>query len=65
MVSGLFFNWWGVTHSLELELFEGSTVWRAVVDGSHVLFFDAEPGLFAVDLIGRAVDVWVEESLSG
>ena len=63
MTSGIFFNYWGVTHSLELELFEGSTVWRAVVDGSVVLFFEAEPDLFAVDLIGRAVDCWLAEGL--
>ena len=64
MASGIFFNWCGVTHRLELELFEGSTVWRAIVDGSSVLFFEAEVGLSSVDLIDRAVDCWVAEGLS-
>jgi hypothetical protein len=63
MASGIFFNWCGVTHRLELQLFEGATVWRAIVDGSQVLFFEAEQGLFAVDLIERAVDAWVVEGL--
>ena len=63
MASGIFFNFFGVTHSLELQLFEGSTVWRAIVDGSQVLFFEAEVGLAAVDLIDRAVDAWVAEGL--
>ena len=63
MASGIFFNFFGVTHSLELQLFEGSTVWRAIVDGSRVLFFEAEVGLAAVDLIDRAVDAWVSEGL--
>jgi hypothetical protein len=63
MASGIFFNFFGVTHSLELQLFEGSTVWRAIVDGSHVLFFEAEDGLAAVDLIDCAIDAWVSEAL--
>lgn len=63
MASGIFFNYWGRTHQLELQLFEGSTVWRAIVDGSQVLFFEAEHGLAAVDLIGRAVDCWLLEGL--
>lgn len=64
MASGIFFNWWGVTHRLELELFEGASVWRAIVDGSQVLFFEAELDLCAVDLIDRAIDCWVAEGLS-
>jgi hypothetical protein len=63
MASGIFFNYWGVTHVLELQLFEGGTVWRAIVDGSDVLFFEAEVGLAAVDLIDRAVDCWLAEGL--
>lgn len=63
MASGIFFNFFGVTHSLELQLFEGSTVWRAIVDGSQVLFFEADDGLGAVGLIDRAVDCWVAEGL--
>lgn len=64
MASGIFFNWCGVTHRLELGLFEGDGVWRAIVDGSVVLFFEAEPGLDVVELVERAVDCWVAEGLS-
>ena len=63
MASGIFFNFFGVTHSLELGLFEGASVWRAIVDGSRVLVFEAEVGLAAVDLIDRAIDAWVVEGL--
>ena len=64
MASGLFFNYWGVTHSLELELFEGASVWRAIVDGSTVVFFEADDGLGASELMGRAIDVWLAEGLN-
>ena len=32
MADGIFFNHWGVTHELRLELFDRPTTWRAVVD---------------------------------
>lgn len=63
MASGIFFNYWGVTHELELDLFEGPTVWRAIVDGSQIFFFEAEHDLGAIDLMNRAIDVWLAEGL--
>lgn len=65
MASGIFFVWCGVTHRLELGLFEGDCVWRAIVDGSQVLFFEADAGADVVELVDRAVDCWVLEGLSG
>ena len=49
---------------LELELVEGATVWRAIVDGSQIFFFEAEHDLGAVELMSRAIDVWLEEGFS-
>lgn len=61
MASGIFFNYWGVTHTLELELFEGGSVWRAIVDGSQVVFFEVEDELSAKELMNRAIDAWLAE----
>lgn len=63
MVSGIFFNWCGVTHQLELSLFDGSGVWRGIVDGVHVVFFECGVDCDVTVLIDRAVDVWVGECL--
>lgn len=62
MASGIYFNYWGVTHELELELWEAPTVWRAIVDGSHVFFFECDDD-GAVELMNRAIDCWLVEGL--
>lgn len=65
MASGIFFNYWGRTHSLELCLFDRPTVWRAVVDGDSMLrvevFFDAPTDTDIVELIELAVGAWVAD----
>lgn len=59
-MSGLFFNdGVGVTHSLELCLFDGVGVWRGIVDGFDVFFFDAGTDVFDVSVFGLAVDLWL------
>ena len=65
MADGIFFNHWGVTHELKLELFDRPTTWRAVVDpgeGYEVeVFFDAETSVDIVDLIDLAVGAWLAD----
>ena len=63
MASGIFFNYWGVTHELELELWEAPTVWRAIVDGCQVFFFECEEDLGVNELMSRAIDCWLVEGL--
>lgn len=65
MASGIFFNHWGVTHELKLELFDRPTTWRAVVDpgeGHEVeVFFDAGTEVDIVDLIELSVQAWLAD----
>lgn len=65
MADGIFFNHWGVTHELRLELFDRPTTWRAVVDpgeGHEVeVFFDADTQVDVVDLIELAVEAWLAD----
>lgn len=65
MASGIFFNYWGVSHSLILELFDRPSVWRAVVDAGEPheveVFFDAPVAVDIVELINFAVDAWVAD----
>ena len=61
MADGIFFNYWGVTHELELCLFDRPTVWRAVVDGDVVVFFDAGTDVDVVGLIDLAIGAWVAD----
>ena len=65
MVSGIFFNHWGVTHELRLELFDRPTTWRAVVDPGEAyeveVFFDAPTEFDVVELINEAVGAWLAE----
>ena len=61
MADGIFFNYWGVTHELELCLFDRPTVWRAVVDGVDVVFFDASTDADVIDLIDLAIGAWVAD----
>lgn len=63
MADGIFFNHGGVTHELKLELFDRPTTWRAVVDGSVEVFFDADTDADIIDLIDAAVEAWLEERL--
>ena len=65
MADGIFFNHWGVTHELKLELFDRPTTWRAVVDPGEphevVVFFDAGTEVDVVDLIELAVEAWLAD----
>ena len=65
MAAGIFFNHWGVTHELKLELFDRPTTWRAVVDpgeGHEVeVFFDAGTEVDIVDLIELSVQAWLAD----
>ena len=65
MADGIFFNHWGVTHELRLELFDRPTTWRAVVDPGEphevVVFFDAGTEVDVVDLIELAVEAWLAD----
>jgi hypothetical protein len=61
MADGIFFNHGGVTHDLMLELFDKPTTWRAVVDGSVEVFFDASTDADIIDLVDAAVEAWLEE----
>ena len=65
MADGIFFNHWGVTHELRLELFDRPTTWRAVVDPgeSHEVevFFDSGTDVDIVDLIEEAVSAWLAD----
>ena len=65
MVSGIFFNHWGVTHELKLELFDRPTTWRAVVDPGELheveVFFDAGTEVDVVDLIELSVQAWLAD----
>lgn len=61
MVDGIFFNHGGVTHALWLELFDRPTTWRAIVDSSVEVFFDAPTDSDIVDLIDLAVEAWLLE----
>ena len=58
MATGIFFNAHGAEHTLELSLFDAPTVWRAIIDGHDVLFFDAEEDAPAQTLISLAVNTW-------
>lgn len=58
-MSGLFFNdVFGVTHSLELELFDGVSVWRGIVDGFDVVFFECGSDVSLRGLLNCAVAAW-------
>lgn len=65
MADGIFFNHWGVTHELKLELFDRPTTWRAVVDPGELheveVFFDADTQVDIVDLIEEAVGAWLAD----
>lgn len=65
MADGIFFNHWGVTHELRLELFDRPTTWRAVVDPGEAheveVFFDADTQVDIVDLIEEAVSAWLAD----
>lgn len=65
MATGIFFNHWGVTHSLELSLFDRPSVWRAVVDSGEAheieVFFEAPTDCEIVDLISFAVEAWLAD----
>jgi hypothetical protein len=65
MADGIFFNYWGITHELELCLFDRPTVWRAVVDGGLpcevTVFFDAPTDSDVIDLIDLAIGAWVAD----
>jgi hypothetical protein len=65
VADGIFFNHWGVTHELRLELFDRPTTWRAVVDpdtGYEVeVFFDSDTDVDIVDLIELAVEAWLAD----
>ena len=62
MATGLFFNYYYVTHSLELEMFDRPTVWRAVVDSHVELYFEAPVDADIIDLINLAIEAWVEDA---
>ena len=65
MADGIFFNHWGETHELRLELFDRPTTWRAVVDPGELheveVFFDAGTEVDIVDLIEEAVGAWLAD----
>ena len=61
MADGIFFNHGGLTHELRLELFDRPTTWRAVVDGSVEVFFDADTDADIIDLIDAAVGAWLAD----
>ena len=65
MADGIFFNHWGVTHELRLELFDRPTTWRAVVDPGESfeveVFFDSSTEADIVDLISEAVGAWLAD----
>ena len=65
MADGIFFNHWGVTHELRLELFDRPTTWRAVVDPDEEheveVFFDSDTDVDIVDLIELAVQAWLAD----
>jgi hypothetical protein len=65
MADGIFFNHWGVTHELRLELFDRPTTWRAVVDPGELfeveVFFDFGTDADIVDLIAEAVGAWLAD----
>lgn len=61
MATGIFFNFKRETHSLQFAIFEKPTVWRAVVDESDEVFFEAETNLDIIAIIELAVTAWVEE----
>jgi hypothetical protein len=65
MTSGIFFNYWGESHELELSLVDRPTVWRAVVDGGTLfeveVFFDAATDTDVLDLIELAVEAWLAD----
>ena len=61
MASGIFFNYWGRTHELELCLFDRPTVWRAVVDGEVEVFFEASTDADILVLIDLAIGAWVAD----
>lgn len=62
MATGIFFVYGRVTHSLELELFDRPTVWRALVNGNTEVFFDAPTDADVIDLIDMAIKAWVEDA---
>jgi hypothetical protein len=65
VADGIYFNHWGKTHELKLELFDRPTTWRAVVDPgeSHEVevFFDSDTDVDIVDLIELAVGAWLAD----
>lgn len=65
MADGIFFNHWGVTHELRLELFDRPTTWRAVVDPGESfeveVFFDSDTDADIIDLIDAAVGAWLAD----
>jgi len=65
MADGIFFNHWGVTHELKLELFDRPTTWRAVVDPGESfeveVFFDSDTDADIIDLIDSAVGAWLAD----
>lgn len=63
-MSGLFFTYEGVLHELVLSCVDGVSVWRGVVDGVDVVFWDSGLEFVETDLLmvfGGLVDVWVGE----
>ena len=54
MASGIFFNVDDVTHELELSLFDGASVWRAIVDGWDVFFFECGLDADIVEAVSMA-----------
>lgn len=65
MASGIFFNHWGITHTLQLELFDRPSVWRAVVDSGEPheveVFFDADTSVDIIELTNFAVEAWLAD----
>lgn len=54
----------GVSHVAEVSLFDSSAnVWRAIVDGSLVLFFEWDAGC-GFSFGDALLDAWVGEGLS-
>ena len=50
-MSGLFFNYGGLTHSLVLSCVDGVSVWRGVVDDGVVVFCDVGVDVVDADLL--------------
>lgn len=50
-MSGLFFNYAGVSHELVVSCVDGVSVWRGVVDGVVDVFWDSGVGFDETDLL--------------